>query len=72
MCTSWVAGHLHTCKQICAVDAKCVEQQAIKSRLNCLTECDSTVIFTVLRQLNAKNKLTIVSLAKQIKTTRPY
>lgn len=64
LCPSRATGHLHTRQQICAVDAKCVEQQAIESRLNCLAECDSTVIFTIIRKLNVKNKSTVVLLSK--------
>lgn len=64
LCPSRASGHLHTRQQICAVDAKCVEQQAIECRLNCLAECDSTVIFTIIRKLNVKNKLTVVLLAE--------
>lgn len=64
LCPSRVTGHLHTRQQICAVDAKCAEQQAIECRLNCLAECDSTVIFTIIRKLNVKNKLKVVLLAE--------
>lgn len=35
----------------------------MKYSLNWLTECDSTVIFNVISQLNAKNKMMIVLLA---------